>query len=141
MKTQLKISGTLQLESNESQWRLLVNGLVDRLETSMLIRQDEKTVRIRLVITSIIPPEQRHVITNCLVRSDNDEDINQGMSRINTYLNQMIEKDTWLFTAHIISEVNVPILIAYYPMLDIFLYSQKKKNEKKEEFLPPYVQN
>lgn len=141
MKGKIALTGQMKLESNEQQWQLLLNGLIDKIETSALIEQEDKTIRIRIVITDIKPPEQRQVRTDCRVQTNIGVDASKGIARISTYLNQMIEQNAWLFIAHILGEEQVPIIIIYYPLLNIFLYSQKKKNEEKENFLPIFMQN
>ncbi len=141
MKGKIALTGKMRLESNEQQWQLLLNGLIDKIETSALIEQEDKTIRIRIVITDIKPPEHRQVHTDCRVQTNIGADVSKGIARISTYLNQMIEQNAWLFIAHILGTEQVPIIIIYYPLLNIFLYSQKKKNEEKENFLPIFMQN
>ena len=51
------------LESDESQWRSLTNGLIKELETSALITigsNPGKTIQVSLIIEDIFPPENTH---------------------------------------------------------------------------------
>ena len=141
MKGKIALTGQMKLESNEQEWRLLIQGLIDKIETSALIKQENKTIRIKLIITNIAPPEHRQVHTDCYVKTNIGAVISRGKARISAHLNQILEQNAWLFIAHITGETHVPIIIMYYPILNIFLYSQKKKSEENENFLPIFMQN
>lgn len=140
-KGKIKNTGELKLESDEQQWQLLLNGLINEIKTSALIELDDKTIRIKLVIREISAPHQRQVHTACRVQGNADEAINQGISRINSYLDQMLERSAWIFIAYINGERKLPVIIAYYPILKLFIYSLKKDSEAKQNFIPTYMQN
>lgn len=134
-------TGKLTLECNEDQWQILLKGLVSEIKTTALIKHDGLIIRIKLVLTGISAPHQRRVLTDCRVQSNADEATNQSISRINIYLNQMMEQTAWIFSAYINGEKNLPIIISYYPVLNIFIYTLKKKSELKENFFPTFMQN
>lgn len=133
-------TSVLVLESNEDQWRLLVKGIINELKTSALIElasNQSKTVRIKLSIEHIVPPNCIRSEFKTVCRSNGGQKINNGLARITEHLHKIIDDGSWLFVGKILSKkIDVPIVILYYPSINLFLYSQKLSNENLEFFLP-----
>lgn len=135
MKGKIPITSKIILESSEEQWRLLVNGLTSRLKISGLVeREKDFTVRVKLVITKIIPPEQAFKEIHCNTQTNLNEAVSNGLSRISEYLMKMLEDKKWLFIGFIDGDSQVPILITHYPYLGITIYTQKLKGEAVKDF-------
>ena len=140
-KGKLPLTEKMILESNESQWRLLINGLINELPTSALIEMEpEKKVRVKLIIENILPPERIRTTDTCNVTT-NIAEFSPGMARMHEFLNNYIGKNTWLFIGYIDGENKAPILITYYVLIDIFIYTQKLESEERKDFLSIAQQN
>lgn len=142
MKGKIPLTAEIALESAEHQWRLLINGLINELKTSGVVSiSPERKVRVKLEIENIIPPEHSSTIVFNKVTTSLNKEISSGMERIISLISDKIEKRKWIFMGKIIGDNNVPIIIIYYEVLDIFVYSQKLKEENSEKFLPDFTQN
>ncbi len=137
MKGQLPPTGKMILESEESQWRMLVRGLINELITSAIIeRPGETKVRIRLIITEIMAPENKLEKTRCVTLSNLQQEMANGLSRISEYVVNLTESNKWIFIGRIEGEEKKPIIIAYYPVLQMTVYSQKLAGESVNNFSP-----
>jgi hypothetical protein len=135
MKGKLPITEKIILESEESQWRLVTRGIINELKTTGVVEiSTERRVRIRLLIKEVIPPETMNKQTRSHVYGNLGPDSSQGLARINEFISDIIERDAWIFTGIIEGDKIVPIVIMYYPVLQVAIYSQKLKQEKREEF-------
>lgn len=142
MKGKIPKTNLLVLESNEDQWRLLTKGLINELKITALIEKESFVkVRIKLVITNIIPPEMRKIESECHIKTNLGEDIAIGLSRSKEFLNSFLAKTEWLFLGYIDGEEKVPIIITYFQQIDIAVYTQKLKNEKISDFFPKHSLN
>lgn len=140
MKGQIPPTHFIALESEESQWRLLTRGLINELKTSGLIeREPGKSVRIRLVIKKIIPPEQRTEKNTCLTTGL--EELSFGLSRSNEFLHDFLGKGAWLFAGYIEGDEKKPIFIVYYATIKLSVYTQQLISEKTENFFPGLMLN
>lgn len=127
----------LILESEESQWRMLVRGLINELRTTALIeRSPEQTVRVHLVIESIIPPEHNRETNRCNVESNMEKKISSGLARTKEFTNDWLSKSMWMFVGYIEGEGRTPILITYYECIKTFFYTQKLVDESHNTFSP-----
>lgn len=135
MKGQLPITGLLKLESNKDQWNLLKKGLIRELNTTALIeRENLASVRIKLVITSIISPNESKKSCSCSVVTNLGDEISMGMTRTVKFFSDYIAKSEWVFFGYISGDTNLPIIILYYESINIFIYSQKLKTEENDLF-------
>lgn len=147
MKGKLPVTQLMDLESNESQWRMLANGLIGSLKTTAIItfttelETEPKKIRINLVITSIFPPEHLRGINRCSTETNMGEDIATGLSRSREFLGDYLDKTAWLFTGYIDGENKVPILITYYQSIQLTIYTQKLAEEKNNSFFPDHRMN
>lgn len=141
MKGKIPETSEMILESGEDQWRLLINGLVNNLRTSAIIKTPDKKVRVKLEIDTIIPPEHSKTMVRTTIQANLEQDVSSGMERIVNLVSKRMEAEKWIFIGNIISENNVPIVIIYYRLIDIFVYSQKLKNENNQDFLPNFLNN
>ncbi len=141
-KKKIKIPPTaiMILESEETEWRLLIDGLINELKTSAIIELKSnpvRTIRINLSIEDIFPPESCHWEFKSFCNSNTTEEVSNGLCRIQEHLHNTIEKDSWTFVGKINNSAgDVPIIIQYYPVLNLFIYSQKLKSENERIFLP-----
>lgn len=135
MKGKIPVTSEIILESSEEKWRLLTRGLINELKTSGLVeRTGDFTVRLKLTIIKIVPPEQTINEVYCQASSNISEAVGNGLSRISEYLIKMLEDKKWLFIGFIEGENRVPILITHYPYLGITIYTQKLKGEEAKDF-------
>lgn len=142
MKGPIPLTGMMILESEESQWRLLTRKIINQINVSALIeRSPGHTVRIRLVITKIIPPEDLRGSNNCKAETNLGAKVTNGMARSKEFLNDLFDKQMWLLMGYIEGEEKKPILITHYDLEKISLksftiYSQKLNSEEIANFLP-----
>lgn len=127
----------LILESEESQWRMLSRGLINELRTTALVeRGPEQTVRVHLVIETIIPPENNREENKCNVKSNMDKKISSGLARTKEFTNDWLSKSMWMFIGYIDGEEKTPILITYYESIKTFIYTQRLVDESQNTFSP-----
>lgn len=127
----------LILESEESQWRMLSRGLINELRTTALVERDPgQTVRVHLVIETIIPPENNREINKCNVESNMDKKISSGFARTKEFTNDWLSKSMWMFIGYIDGEEKTSILIIYYESIKVFFYTQKLVEESQNTFSP-----
>jgi len=138
MKGKLPITEKIILESDESQWRLLVDGLINTLKTTALVTLEKelKTVRLNLVITRIYPPELYEKKNKCSLETNGGRELSMGLTRARLFFNNYLDKTTWLFMGYIDGENRVPILITHYHEIKITIYTQKLKVEETATFFP-----
>ncbi len=133
----LPMTQMMTLESNESQWRMLIRNLINELKTSALVeREPGCKVRVNLVITKIIPPEQVRTMNVCISETTLGLNIAVGLSKSKEFLSDYLDKTTWLFIGYIESSEKVPILITYYQSINITIYTQKTGVEDIKKFFP-----
>jgi hypothetical protein len=142
MKRKLPLTAEITLESKEDQWRLLINGLIKELKTSGVITiSPEHKVRVQLEIKNIIPPEYSLTTLLHQVESSLGREASSGIERIITMVSNKLEKNKWIFIGKVAGNNNASIIIIYYEFLNIFVYSQKLKEENNKKFLPNFTQN
>lgn len=135
MRGKIPITERIILESEESQWRLLDRRIIKQLKTTGLIElPSKKKIRIKLILTEIIAPENIQRKTNCLIEGNVEKSINLGLARITEFISNFLEEGKWIFIGLIDGENKLPIIIAYYPILKIFIYTQKTKHESLKTF-------
>lgn len=135
MKGKLPVTQIMVLESEETQWRLLVNNLIDELRTSALIEKlPNYTVRINLVFDRIIPPENSRSFFQCVTKSSLGERVATGISKSTEFLFDYLDKSCWLFLGFVDGSEKIPILIIHYESINLTIYTLKLKEEKKEAF-------
>ena len=124
MEGQIRVTDRMYLESNEYHWRLLTDGYIEQLETSALITRSEfSTVRIRLTITQILPPESHQTTNSCLTFSDNNPAFNNGVNRISEFVCNFLEKEKWIFVGQTKGKIVKPIIIVHYPLINLTVYT------------------
>lgn len=137
MKGKLPPTAEMILESNEDQWRLLVNGLINDLQTSAIVHiTPERQVRVKMNIKTIIPPEHSQTLIQGKVNTNLEKAVSNGIERIFNFFSNKIEEKKWIFVGTIKGESEIPVVIIYYQIVNIFIYSQKLKNETGQEFIP-----
>lgn len=135
MKGEIPTTNTLILESIEDQWRLLSNGLINKLATTALItRSENKTVRIKIIMTEVYPPEIMGSDAHCITKTNLEESIRNGLSRINEFVIKLINEKRWIFIGYIDGDTKVPIIIMYYPFINLAVYSLKLSDETIQSF-------
>lgn len=142
MKGKIPLTNKIELESEESQWRMLTSGLITELKTSGIVNScDGRRVRIKFLIKTILPPELHISRNKTLVHSELNEEISTGYSRIHEHLNEMLFKETWIFHGYINNDQKKPIVIIHFPLLKQSIYSQKMEKEELENFVPSHHLN
>lgn len=138
MKGKLPPSELIVLESEESQWRILTNGLINEFKTTALIEKEPKVkVRVQLVITKIIPPEGLRGESVCRTTAANQlKKLTVGISRASEFLMNYLDKRVWMFVGYIDGENKIPVLIMYYQVINLAVYTQKLAQDTHEEFFP-----
>lgn len=137
MKGKLPITQMMTLESEESQWWLLIRNLINDLKTSALVEiEPGRKVRIQLVIDQIIPPEYTKTKNQCMTQTNLGEKAAIGISKSKEFLSDFLDKTTWIFMGYIDGDEKTPILIVYYQSINITIYTQKLKGETNENFFP-----
>lgn len=62
------------------------------------------------------------------------ENISSGLTRTKKFLIDYLDKNEWILIGFINGDRGLPILIMYYEKIDIYIYSQKQKNEESRLF-------
>jgi hypothetical protein len=127
----------IKLESTEIQWRMLTNGLVTELNFKANVeRIPGKIATINLKITTIIPPEAQNHSTKVKVISQLTEEHKNGLERIESHFSNFYQKKMWLMFGTIQGEKPKTIMIVYYEIFNIAVYTIKPNEEKLEKFMP-----
>ena len=135
MKGKIPITSTLILESIEDQWRLLIDGLVNNLNTTALVTSsNNKTVRVKKVIKENYPHERINISTNCTTITNLENSNNNGLSIIHEFTIKLIDKERWIFIGYIDGEKKLPIIIVYYSFINLAIYSLKLSTENIQNF-------
>lgn len=131
------------LESTETQWRLLTEGLVNELETSAIIQLDptpNRLVRIEVILERAFPPENNCSQLRSVCESSSDPEVSRSLSRILEHLHITIERGSWVFVGRIRnSGEDIPIVVQYFPVLDLYIYSYSSEVESQgglSNFMP-----
>jgi len=125
----------LSLDSNDTQWRLLYNGLINELPTCAIINiTPERPIRIKIILQKAIPPENLHSEGRLMYQSNLGQSVNNGLSRAQEFLYQLLDKEMWLLFGYIDGQNKVPILIIHHSLLKITIYTQKLNNENINSF-------
>lgn len=102
MKGKLPVTQILIMESDESQWMMLVRGLINNLQTTALIEKEPgKKVRVRLIIDQIIPPNHTTSENICTTQTTLGENFAIGISKSKEFLNDLLDKTRWMFMGYI----------------------------------------
>lgn len=137
MKGKLSPTSEIKLESNEDQWRLLVNGIINNLQTSGIVEiNPEHRVRVGLNINTIIPPEHSRTSVQSKIKTNLKQSVSSGIERITEFVSNKIEEKKWIFIGTINGANEIPIVIVYYKIINIFIYSQQLNTETRKEFFP-----
>jgi hypothetical protein len=136
MKGKLPVTGFITLESDESSWSLVINGLVEEVSTSALVEIGEKKARVKIVLQVIFPPNSIKSSRRVVFSSELGESFAKGNQRTWKFFAEFLDKGSWTFLGYIDGENKVPVLIVYYPQINKAVYSQKLADENNEEFHP-----
>ena len=134
----LPLTGIIELESIKDQWQLVANGLIPKLVTTGIIIDSIKK-RVQLEIDYIANPDRKLVRTDEVgptpASTMNPTDMG-GVSRIQLFLHNEMEKGAWTFLGKIKGKNEIPIVIMYYEALNKAFYSLKKETEDTKVFAP-----
>lgn len=138
MKGKLPATGLITLESDKSLWDMFIRGLIKEVKTSGLIEiNPEKKVRVKIVFEKIYSPKtlktESQVISS---QSTLGEFIAKGQKRIFEFLFDFLDKESWCFIGYFDGENQVPVMIIFYPNINLAIYSQKLTVESKQDFFP-----
>lgn len=142
MKGQIPVTDIIKLESCEDQWRLLDNGIIKELKTSGLIElKDGRTVRIRFTIIKALSPENNYTECRGTVTGNLGTEINNGLSIAISFASTLNNQRSWVLVGIIDGEERKPILIIYYQLMSLSIYTQKLSQEEKVNFFPNVMLN
>jgi len=132
------------LKSNISQWILVAKGLITELETEGVIKKpDGLVVKIKINLTFVQNPHTSRTINTDVSALNGftieQAEVSEGMRRIMEFFTKIIDSSVWILFGHIVGKNNVPILILYYELVNISIYSLKVQNEGENNFFLPSV--
>lgn len=133
----LPAEGKIILESVKEEWRLFESGFLSSFSTAGVIEQNNRRLRIKIEVKSIISPS-RHSSKTFVIGFNTgvDQEKAGGITRAKQFFANMINERVWLIFGYIKGKNEIPIVIVYYEILDISIYAQKLAEEKMEIFLP-----
>lgn len=136
MKGKLPVTGDILLESDEAQWSLLANGLINEFRMSGIVEiEPGRRVRVRMLIRQVLAPDQLRSENKCITQSNLGEEVAGGMNRINEHVANFLSSKQWIMIGEIESETAVPIIIVHYCLIAKSFYAQKTKDESMKKFL------
>lgn len=135
MKGSIPLTELIILESKANEWRMLSNNLTEELKTSGLIKLGSgNMVRINLIFTKIIPPENLNGKTSCRVSINMTghvvANLAGGLAKSREFINNFLNKSTWIFLGYIEGTNKLPILVIYYESIDLAVYTVQLKKQK-----------
>jgi hypothetical protein len=132
--TKLPPTERLILESKEDYWRLFIGGPI-HMKTSALVEESpEHTIRINLIIETVIPPENMRGQNTTIFQSNLNQSACNGMARTREFMHDLFTKSMWVFIGYIDGQNKVPIIIIHYGIINMTFYSQKLTSESIQEF-------
>jgi hypothetical protein len=127
----------IKLASNTEQWTLIENKLINELPCSAIVeRNKDSTVKIQLVITSVVSPKNHRWQSTTEVSGGHSQQLNNGLERIKDFFSDLCNREIWILTGYIDGSNQVPILILYYELFKTSIYTIKFKKESYTDFLP-----
>lgn len=140
-KGKLPITGRIVLESNEDQWRLKVNGLINELKISGVIEKEPgMKVRVNITLSEIISPERLKFTDDMIFQSNLEQVFVGGTYRTFSFLYNFFHKSTWIFLGYIDGNEKIPVMILHIHDIGISIYTQKLKSEQLKIFHPRFPQ-
>jgi len=137
MRGNIPLTNFIKLESFEPQWRLLISGVINELKiTGLIEREPDIQVRIQIVISQIIAPENKTADSSCILTSNFSEAMTVGLKRSVEFLSDFLDRKSWFFFGLINGDSEAPIFIVYYETINLAVYTQKLQTEEKNKFFP-----
>lgn len=139
MKGSIPKNEIIKLCSNKEQWLLFAKGLINEFMTEALIKRSEtSTVKIKIDFTFVSSPELCHSKSIAVldysagVTKDNAE----GIRRAHEFFTNYVDKRMWVIGGFIQGQTRIPIILLYYEIFDICVYSVKFSDEDVSDFFP-----
>lgn len=132
----LPVTGFITLESDEDQWNLLKNGLVNQLKCTAIVKVENRKVRIKLTIISLIGPGQSRFNGHVGFKGNLGEQVSMATENISNFLFDNLLNNQWTFFGFIEGQTRIPIMISYYQLIKMAVYTQKTKDQTVENFFP-----
>lgn len=124
LKGKIPSSELIVLESSKEQWEIFSKGLINKLETTGLIKINERKIRININILKVYPPHMNDLTTTTSLNYTNsNKEYSEGMRRSLEFFSNLLHKYTWIIIGHIKGENNVPILITHYGNINMSVYA------------------
>lgn len=137
MKGKIQTTGSIKLETGEEHWTLLVRGLVNELRISGIIEiEPERQVRIQILVKEIYSPEQIQSRSVCITTGNFDATASNGINRINEHLFNFLDSKKWIIIGETQGEINIPVILVHYCLINMSFYSHKIKKEGIQNFFP-----
>jgi hypothetical protein len=129
----------ITLCSNKEQWSLFAKGLINEFTTEALIKRSEtSTVKIKIDFTFVYSPEL--CISKSMAVLDYFSGISknnaEGIRRANEFFVNYVGKKMWVIGGYIQGQTRIPIILLYYEIIDICIYSIKFSDEDISDFFP-----
>lgn len=140
MKGKFPVTKIIKLTSNTDQWELVEKRLINELPCSGLVeRSEDSTVKIQVVITDVASPKRNRWQGNTKVSGAKSQELNHGIERIKNFFDDLYNQNIWILAGYIDGDNKTPILILYYEIFEISVYTIKFKEESYADFLPEGV--
>lgn len=136
MKGKLPVTGIILLESDEVQWSMLANGLINEFHMSGVVEiEPGRRVRIRMLIKEVLAPDMLRSQNKCITQSNLGEEVAGGINRINEHVTNFLSSKQWIMIGEIEAENPMPVIIIHYCLIEKSFYAQKTKDESMKKFL------
>lgn len=134
-KKSFPTTGSIELLSNEAQWRMLTNGLVSEIRFSGIVeRVPGEKVTIKLKIHHILPPEV-HSPESCGEIYKNAKSPKECFLNARHHIMHNMAPRTWTFYGLIEGASPKPVIMIHIPDLGLSTYSfQREISENPEAF-------
>ena len=128
----------IKLEINKEQWRMFEKHVLTKLSLFGIIDKGDAKVKIEIEVDFVSTPGSGLFITQQigLLEGSSKNSVSLGVLRTQYFFHNYIEKTLWVFTGHIKGKNEIPIVIMYYEILGIAIYTQKLETDDIKKFLP-----
>lgn len=138
MEKKFPTTQIIKLSSNIDQLSLLEKGLIKDIRTKGIVsRKEQSNVIVNIRIIKVFSPKnftgtfKTHLKTQTISKSDAIV-----LETIYDFFNAFCNEKRWLIVGYIEGKKEHPILIVYYEIIDIAVYSIKFSTNEIENFFP-----
>ncbi len=138
-KGKLPVTGFMEIQSGTEDWNMVFRRLIDEFKTSAILQtQDSKTVKIKLLIVTVTPPNMRNWKNKAHVGIEGRErdELCIGFEKTQKFIMDFITEQSWTLIGYIDGEVRIPVIIEYLEKLNLAVYTQKTEDQTEKQFFP-----